>query len=230
MSYEVLLVEDDPQIRENIKDFFLGKKDNQIHIVVAEDGNEGLDAIYEKEYDLVMLDIMLPGIDGFHLCRQLRSISVCPIIFLTARAQESDVLYGYSLGCDDYMVKPFLISELYAKVNALLRRSKGLVGKEELYCGKIFMNPVTFEVLIRDVEEEKRVDLPPKEYMILKYLLERKGQVLGREELLTRIWGYDYEGNDRVVDNHVKKLRKALGDSGKQIKTVITKGYKIIEE
>lgn len=230
MSYQVLLVEDDPQIREVIEDFFSGKEGNKINIVSAENGNKGLDYIYDKEYDLVLLDVMLPGVDGFELCRELRSLSNCPIIFLTARGQESDVLYGYSLGCDDYIVKPFSLNELYAKVNALLKRSKGLVGAEELNCGKIYLNPATFVVRVLENGKEQTIDLPPKEYTILKYLLEHKNQVVAREQILFRVWGYDYEGNERVVDNHVKKLRKALGIAGAQIKTVVTKGYKIVEE
>lgn len=230
MSYQVLLVEDDPQIREVIEDFFSGKDNDRIHIVSACDGMEGLDCIYENEYDLVLLDIMLPGIDGFQLCRELRGISNCPIIFLTAKGHESDVLYGYSLGCDDYIVKPFSLNELYAKVNALLKRAKGLVGADALICGSISLNPVTLRVTVLESGKEVNVELPPKEYAILKYLLEHKNQAVDRETLLVRIWGYDYEGNERVVDNHMKKLRKALGFAGKQIKTVITKGYKIMEE
>lgn len=230
MFYQVLLVEDDPQIREVIEDFFSGKDDNKIKIVSVGSGNEGLDYIYDKEYDLVLLDVMLPGIDGFQLCRELRSLSCCPIIFLTARGQESDVLYGYSLGCDDYIVKPFSLKELYAKVNALLKRSKGLVGGQELQCGIISLNPVTFTVRIMENGSEKEIDLPPKEYTILKYLLEHKNQVVSREQMLICVWGYDYEGNERIVDNHVKKLRKALGVAGGQIKTVVTKGYKITGE
>lgn len=230
MSYQVLLVEDDPQIREVIEDFFTGKDDNKIHIISAKDGREGLDYMYEQEYDLVLLDIMLPGVDGFQLCGELRGMSSCPIIFLTAKAQESDVLYGYSLGCDDYIIKPFSLNELYAKVNALLKRSKGLVGTEELSCGQILLNPVSLTVKVLEDGKEQLIQLPPKEYTILKYLLEHKDQVVGREQLLVRIWGYDYDGSDRVVDNHIKKLRKALGKAGSQIKTVVTKGYKIAEE
>ncbi len=230
MSYQVLLVEDDSRIREVIEDFFSGKNDNTIQMDTAQNGNEGLDCIYEKEYDLVLLDVMLPDINGFELCRRLRGISACPIIFLTARGQESDVLYGYSIGCDDYIVKPFSLNELYAKVNALLRRSKGLVGVEELSCGAIHLNPATLTVSVSNGEDKKIVDLPPKEYTILKYLLEHKNQVISREQILIRVWGYDYEGNERVVDNHVKKLRKALEVAGGQIKTVVTRGYKIVED
>ena len=221
--YQVLLVEDDAQIREVITEYFNGKE--EIQISVARDGEEGLDLVYETEYDLILLDIMMPGLDGFQLCREIRKNSIVPIIFLTARGREEDVLYGYDLGCDDYIVKPFSLAELYAKVKALLNRSKGLVGTRLLQCGKICVNPATLTVTV----EGKEVILPPKEYSILKYLLEHKGVLVERETLLTRIWGYDYEGNERVVDNRIKNLRKELGDAGKQIRTIITKGYRMEE-
>ncbi|MBQ4059572.1 MAG: response regulator transcription factor [Lachnospiraceae bacterium] len=221
--YQVLLVEDDAQIREVITEYFNGKE--EIQISIARDGEEGLDFVYETEYDLILLDIMMPGLDGFQLCREIRKNSIVPIIFLTARGREEDVLYGYDLGCDDYIVKPFSLAELYAKVKALLNRSKGLVGTRLLQCGKICVNPATLTVTV----EGNEVILPPKEYSILKYLLEHKGVLVERETLLTRIWGYDYEGNERVVDNRIKNLRKELGDAGKQIRTIITKGYRMEE-
>lgn len=223
MEYHILLVEDDKYIREIIEDYFSEQQENSFIIHSAIDGDEGMEMIYEREFDLVLLDIMLPGTDGFEICREIRRHSICPIIFLTARGRQEDILYGYDLGCDDYIVKPFAMAELFAKVNAILKRAKGLVGVKQLTCGNISMNPATFEVKVG----EQTIELPPKEFAILKYLIEHQNRVVEREVLLTRIWGYDYEGNERVVDNHVKKLRKALGDAGKQVKTVITKGYKL---
>ena len=225
MGYHILLVEDDAQIREIIDDYFSEKGEGNFILHIAKDGDEGMERIYEQEYDLVILDIMLPGTDGFTICREIRQNSICPIIFLTARGREEDILYGYNLGCDDYVVKPFSLAELFAKVNAVIKRAKGMVGHALLTCGRIALNPATFEVKVG----EQKIELPPKEYAILKYLLEHKGRVVERETLLTKLWGYDYEGNERVVDNHVKKLRKALGSAGGQIKTVITKGYKMEE-
>ncbi len=225
MAYQVLLVEDDAQIREVIEDFFAAKGQGEMQLHIAKDGTEGLAAVYEREYDLCLLDIMLPGADGFEICRTIRENSIVPIIFLTARGGEEDVLFGYHLGCDDYMVKPFSLAELYAKCQALIKRSKGMVACPEIVCGEIRLDPVRFTVTIGD----EQVDLPPKQYALLKYLMENKDRVLDRELLLTRIWGYDYEGGERVVDNHIKKLRKALGDAGAQIKTVLKKGYKIAE-
>lgn len=223
MQYHILLVEDDSQIQEIIEDFFSEKGAEQIKLHIAKDGEMGMEKIYESEYDLVILDVMLPGIDGFELCKQLRKESICPIIFLTARGREEDILYGYDLGCDDYIVKPFSPAELYAKVQALLKRAKGMVGVKVLTCGNISLNPAKLHVEVSG----NIVELPPKQYALLKYLMEHKGCVVERENLLTRIWGYDYDGNERVVDNHIKKLRKALGSEGSRIKTVFTKGYKL---
>lgn len=223
MEYRILLVEDDSQIQEGIRDYFSEKSKKNIEISVASNGEEGIERIYEEAYDLAILDIMLPGIDGFTLCRELRGRNTCPVIFLTAKGREEDILYGYDLGCDDYIVKPFSLKELYAKVNALLKRAHGLVGAELLRCGGISLNPGRLLVTVDGAE----VALPPKEYALLKYLMEHQGSVVNRETLLIRIWGYDYEGSDRVVDNHIRKLRAALGSAGREIKTVISRGYKM---
>lgn len=223
MAYRILLVEDDHNIREVISDYFSSKSD--LLLTEAADGSEGLTQISENEFDLIMLDVMLPNIDGFSLCREIRRKSDVPVLFLTARAREEDVLYGYELGCDDYIVKPFSLAELYAKVQALLKRSKGMVLNRELRCGGICLDPITLNVNA----DGKDVELAPKEFAILKYLMEHKDWAVDRETLLTRIWGYDYFGGDRTVDNHIKKLRKSLGSAGDQIKTVMKKGYKITD-
>lgn len=219
--FQILLVEDDRKIREGIEDYFKSKRD--MELCTAVDGNQGMELIYEQEFDLVLLDIMLPGVDGFTLCKELRRNSDAPIIFLTARGREEDILYGYDLGCDDYIVKPFSLATLYAKINALLNRSKGMVRGKEMVVGDITMNPRTMQVVVAG----KEVELAPKEYIMLKILMENKNAVVSRDTLIVRIWGYDYEGDERILDNHVKKLRKALGDSGKQIRTVFGKGYRI---
>ena len=221
--FRLLLVEDDRKIREGIEDYFKAKDD--IELLVAVDGDQGMELIYEQVFDLVLLDIMLPGVDGFTLCRELRRNSDTPIIFLTARGREEDILYGYDLGCDDYIVKPFSLATLYAKVNALLNRSKGMVLGKEMVVGSIVMNPRTMQVMVN----EREVELAPKEYVILKILMENKNTVVNRDTFIVRIWGYDYDGDERILDNHMKKLRKALGESGKQIRTVFGKGYRIGE-
>ncbi|MBQ5316231.1 MAG: response regulator transcription factor [Oscillospiraceae bacterium] len=222
MSYTALLVEDDAQIREIISDYFLGKED--IDIVTAADGGEGLDMIHEREFDVIMLDIMLPGADGFTLCREIRRKSDVPVLFLTARGGEEDIIRGYDLGCDDYIVKPFSLAALYGKLSALLKRS-GSPSRTRLVCGRISLDTVTFTV----TADGRETELPPKEYALLRYFMEHKGWVIDRNTLLDKVWGEDYFGSDRVVDNHIKKLRKALGSAGTQIKTVIGGGYKIQE-
>ena len=225
MISEILLAEDDVQIREVIEDYFSDKGEGQLHLTTAENGSQALSLIRENEYDLLMLDVMMPDIDGFSLCREIRAGSDVPILFLTARAREEDVLYGYSLGCDDYIIKPFSLAALLAKVQALLKRANGTVCTQSLTCGAVCMDLKTLAVTANG----SPVTLAPKEFELLRYLLEHKNWVLSRDQLLDRVWGQDYFGSDRVVDNHIKKLRRALGDAGKQIRTVITKGYQLTE-
>lgn len=225
MSYQLLLAEDDAELREIITDYFIEKSEGFFAIDCAKTGDEGLQKCFEKEYDLVLLDVMLPDIDGFSICKELRNKSDVPIIFITARHNECDKLYGYNLGCDDYISKPFSLAELYAKVTALIKRTKGMVRNEIMTVGSIKLDPYRCTVFVNNTE----VILAPKEYAILKILMENSSHVVSRESLLIRLWGYDFEGNERVLDNHVKKLRRSLGDASSQIKTVIKKGYKLEE-
>ena len=229
----ILLVEDDEMIREGISDYLQGRE--QIYEVdCAATGQEGLGKIKEGGYDLILLDVMLPGMSGFILLRELRKSSEVPVIMITAKVREEDRLRGYELGCDDYVCKPFLLSELYAKVGAILRRSglgdadggDGEKGKHKLTCGKIQADLKMQEVWVN----ERKVDLTPKEFDLLITLLRHPNQIFTRELLLDLVWGMDYEGTDRTVDNHIKKLRKSLGVEGRQIKTIYSKGYKISEK
>lgn len=221
--YTALLVEDDRQIREIISEYFSEKDD--IRLYTAADGDTGLDMIREREFDVIMLDIMLPGTDGFTVCREIRRHSAVPVLFLTARGGEEDIIHGYDLGCDDYIVKPFSLAALYGKLIALIRRDKGIVADKTIVCGRITLDPVTFTV----TADGKEAELAPKEYALLKYLMEHVNWVIDRDTLLDRVWGVDYYGSERVVDNHIKNLRKALGSAGSQIKTVIGGGYRITE-
>lgn len=223
MAFKILLVEDDAEIREIITDYFMEKSEGILAVYTAETGIEGQLESIDGGYDLVLLDVMLPEVDGFTICRELRKNSDVPIIFITAKHNEYDRLHGYQLGCDDYVTKPFSLAELYAKVTALLRRSKGMVRKEVMISGSIKLDPYGCTVLVNDEE----AILAPIEFAILKILMESKGKVVSRDSLIIRIWGYDFDGNDRVVDNHIKKLRKALGPSSTQIKTIFKKGYKL---
>ena len=225
MGERILLVEDYDKIREIMCEYFTAKSNGNINIVSASTGEEGLELIQNSDFDIVLLDVMLPGIDGFTMCRKIRKTMNVPIIFLTAKTSEEDRLYGYEIGCDDYVCKPFSFAELYAKVNVLIKRANKTNENNIITCGSISLNTVSLELTVNG----KEIELPPKEFEILLYLLKHKGWVVGRETLLNRIWGDEAYVETRVVDNHVKNLRKALGDAGSQIKTVVSKGYKLVE-
>ena len=222
---KILLIEDDTEICEMIRNYFAGRG---AEVSSVNNGGEAFDLIREGTdgYGLVLLDIMLPETDGFTLCRQIRMRSDIPVIFITARGREEDILSGYDLGCDDYIVKPFLLSVLYSKCEALVRRAGSTDENKLLVCGGISLDTRT----LRCFAEGSEVELPPKEFAILRYLLEHENWVVTRDTLLDRVWGYDYFGSDRVVDNHIKKLRKALGSTGAQIKTLVGRGYKLTKE
>lgn len=227
MAYSMLVVEDSAQIREMIGDYFTAKGRNDFELFFACDGSKGLEMLYEKEFDIVLLDIMLPGASGFDICKQLRRDSACPIIFMTALGREEDILHGYELGADDYIVKPFSLAALYAKSLALVKRAKGTVLKgETAKCGEISLDALKMQVTVSG----KEVKLAPKEYFLLRLLMDNKDRVMSRETLITKVWGYDFDGDERVVDNHIKKLRKALGSQSKRIKTVFGGGYKLTEK
>ena len=176
-----------------------------------------------KYTDLLLLDIMLPGTDGFALCRAAREQGEAPILFITAREDEQDKLHGYGLGADDYVVKPFSLAVLYAKALALLRRARGLNAGNTLTAGTLSLDPERGIV----TADGRRIDLPPKEFALLRVLMERRNRVLTRDELLNLAWGWDFDGSDRVVDSHIKKLRRALGTHADCIKTVVKRGYKL---
>ena len=218
----ILLVEDDREIRDMICRFFQMKKDNII-VDTAKDGEEGLEKIFENQYDLLLLDVMMPCLDGFEVCREVRRYSDIPIMFITARTTQEDMLTRYALGCDDYIIKPFPLPVLYEKIKALIKRSKGLVRSDLLSAGKITLNPNNGVVKCGSQE----ISLKAKEYGILRVLLENKGNIVTRETLLNKVWGYDALVDDRVLDTHIKNLRKALGNCKEQLKTVRRRGYKI---
>ncbi len=222
--YRILLVEDDSDIQALVANYFT-KKENAFEVDIAADGQTGIEKAYENHYDCLLLDVMLPALDGFEICREIRRESDVPIMFITARTDESDILTGYALGCDDYVVKPFPLPVLYRKVGALIKRSKGLVRSKVFTAGTLSLNPNN-GVVISDGGEVK---LTAREYGILKVLMENKGAIVSREKLFTIVWGYDSDTDERVLDTHMRNLRKALGTNGKRIKTVIRRGY-IIED
>ena len=219
--YRVLLVEDDSQIRQVIGDYF-GRRD-QIALDFAEDGNIGLSKFLNGSYDLIVLDIMMPGIDGFELCKLIRKKSDIPVVFLTGKVREEDALYGYEIGADDYIVKPFSIAVLYSKLLAMLERTTTEhESRKIIESGKIAVDPVKFEVTVSG----EIVDLPPKEYQILKYMMQHPGCAITRKLLLAVAWGDDMYITERVIDNRVQKLRHKLGKEGARIKTLIGVGYR----
>lgn len=240
--YQILLVEDDKKIQEVIADYIGEKGKQELHLTVAGDGKGARLAMEQTVFDLILLDVMLPDTDGFSICREIRSRDMVPIIFLTARGREEDILWGYGLGCDDYIVKPFSLATLYAKILAVLRRAKGEKFGTVLQIGKITMKLDAYQVSVQETQEAqskqaageqtepdggREIILQPKQYELLRYLMTHAGVVVSRDTLLDRVWGYDYMGTDRIVDNQIKLLRKALGSAGAQIKTVVSKGYKM---
>ena len=225
MNKTVLLVEDERRLREIVSDYF---RNEGFEVIEAEDGKKALELFAEHEIDLIMLDIMLPEIDGWSVCRRIRKESAVPIIMLTARSDEDDTLLGFELGADEYVTKPFSPKVLVARAKTLLKRADGVVGVAEenaMSLAGIEVNRLSRTVLV-DGEE---IILTHKEFERLVYLMENKGIVLSRQHLLDQLWGYDYYGDDRTVDTHIKKLRNKLGDKAKHIGTVIRVGYKFEE-
>ena len=226
MSFKLLIVEDSPELLEAANDFFREEGAGLWDIVTASDGNDAMDKVQNGSFDLMILDIMLPGASGFDICKAARKISDCPIIFLTALGSENNILKGYETGCDDYVVKPFSLRHLYAKSLALLKRAKKNVDSDVLQCGAISLNRKTMLVTVSGRE----IPINAKEYFLLVYLLENKGSVLTRHSILEHVWGDDLDVSDRVVDNTIRRLRESLGTASGQIKTAIGRGYRITEE
>lgn len=218
--YKVLLVEDEKRMQTIIVEYF---KVKNCEVYCAENGIEVLERLTNEKFDLILLDIMMPKLDGFSVCRQIRQTMDVPIIFVTAKSDEEDNLKGYALGADDYITKPFSLSVLYAKSMAVIKRAKGIVVEQKLQMNEICVDCLTHQVTIHN----KEVKLAPMEYKLLIYLIHNKNRILTREQILLKLWGYDHMGDDRVIDTHIKKLRKALGSSGKRIRTVIKVGYRL---
>ncbi len=190
--------------------------------ITADDGVDAVTVLKNNPVDLAVLDIMMPHLDGFTVCKLAREMCDIPIIFLTAKSAEDDKLKGYEYGADDYVTKPFSPSILLAKVNALLRRS-GTIAQDALHIGEIVLQPSSHAVTVHGDE----VSLTHKEFELLRFFMQNKNQVFSREQLLNRIWGYDFEGNTRTVDTHIKTLRQKLGREGRHIVTLIRSGYKL---
>ena len=217
---KILVVDDEARMRKLVKDFLT--RENYI-VKEAADGEEAIDIFFEdNDIDLVILDVMMPRMDGWEVCKEIRQFSKVPIIMLTAKGEESDELLGFDLGVDEYISKPFSPKILVARVNAILRRTNNLDENETLSAGDIEVNQAAHTVTVKG----KPIELSFKEFELLEYFIKNKGIALSRENILNNVWNYDYFGDARTIDTHVKKLRAKLGDCGDYIQTIWGMGYK----
>ena len=220
-SLKVLMVDDESRMRKLVSDF-LTRKGYQV--IEAGDGEEAIDKFYEdKNISLVILDVMMPKMNGWDTCRQIRKNSNVPIIMLTAKSDEASELNGFDCGADEYISKPFSPKILTARVDALIRRSYSIDSSEMIDVGGIVINKAAHIVKINDEE----IELSFKEFELLTYFVDNKGIALSREKILNNVWNYDYFGDARTIDTHVKKLRKKLGDKGDYIKIIWVMCYKV---
>ena len=217
---KILVVDDEARMRKLVKDFLV--KQNYT-VIEAADGAEAIDKFFESnDISLVILDVMMPNMDGWQVCKEIRRFSKVPIIMLTAKSSESDELLGFELGVDEYITKPFSPKILVARVDAILRRTNKISRDSIINAGDIEINIVAHTVKV----EGKTVELSFKEFELLDYFVQNKGIALSRENILNNVWNYDYFGDARTIDTHVKKLRSKLGNCGDYIKTIWGMGYK----
>lgn len=222
---KVLVVDDESRMRKLVKDFLVKRS---FEVLEAENGEQAVDIFFqEKDIALIVLDVMMPKMDGWQVCREIRERSKVPIIMLTARTDERDELQGFELGVDEYISKPFSPKILVARIEAILRRTNQFEKNEILVCGCIQVDKAAHRVMI----DGANVDLSYKEFELLTYFMENKGIALSREKILNNVWNYDYFGDARTIDTHVKKLRSKLGErGGEMIKTIWGMGYKLEED
>ena len=217
---KILVVDDESRMRQLVKDFLARQG---YTVLEAADGMEAMDYFYaDKDIALIILDVMMPKMDGWQVCREIRMHSKVPIIMLTARSEERDELQGFDLGVDEYISKPFSPKILVARVEAILRRTQGSGNADEISAGGIVVDKAAHTVM----SDGSPVDLSFKEFELLTYFMENQGIALSREKILNNVWNYDYFGDARTIDTHVKKLRSKLGDKGEYIKTIWGMGYK----
>ncbi len=219
-SLKILVVDDESRMRKLVRDFLTKKG---YSVIEAADGEEAVDRFFEtKDIALIILDVMMPKMDGWQVCREIRQYSKVPIIMLTAKSDEKDELQGFDLGVDEYITKPFSPKILVARVEAILRRSNVLASEDVLEAGGIVLNKAAHEVTI----DGQPVELSYKEFELLSYFLSNQGVALSRERILNNVWNYDYFGDARTIDTHVKKLRSKLKEKGDYIVTIWGMGYK----
>ena len=216
---KILVVDDEQRMRKLVKDFLIKKN---FEVLEAGDGEEAVEIFFEnKDIALLILDVMMPKMDGWEVCREIRQYSEVPIIMLTAKGEEKDELLGFDMGVDEYISKPFSPKILVARVEAILRRANAL-GDGEIEIAGITIDQAAHEVRI----DGKIIELSFKEFELLTYFVNNKGVALSRERILNNVWNYDYFGDARTIDTHVKKLRSKLGEKGSYIKTIWGMGYK----
>ena len=221
MKKNILVVEDEARLIEIVTDYL---EDAGFNVIQARDGKKALEEFENNDVDLVILDIMLPELDGWTVCRRIRKKSGVPIIMLTAREEEDDKLMGFELGADEYVTKPYSPKVLVARVKTLIKRitAEPVADENIIAFPGLEVNVKSYVVKV----EGAKVDMTPKEFDLLIFLLDNRGIVLTRESILNKVWGYDFFGELRVVDSHIKKLRKKLGSRADYIKTVVKVGYK----
>ena len=220
MNNKILVVDDESRIRKIIRDFLV--REGYV-VCEAEDGEAALDIFCSNnDIDLIIMDVMMPKMDGWQLCKEVRKLSKVPILMLTAKSEEQDELKGFELGVDEYISKPFSPKILMARVAAILRRTSDAASDEKLVAGGIEMDLAAHVVTI----DGKPIELSFKEFELLQYFIVNKGVALSREKILNNVWNYDYFGDARTIDTHVKKLRNKMGDKGEYIKTIWGMGYK----
>lgn len=214
----ILIIEDEISIAELERDYL---ELSGFEVEIETSGTSGLERALKEDFNLIILDLMLPGIDGFDICKKIREHKNTPIIMVSAKKDDIDKIRGLGLGADDYMTKPFSPKVLLAKANALLRRSSAIPA-DTVNAGKISIFPASHRVFL----DGQEITLTHKEYELLYFFMANPGQIFSREQLLNRIWGYDFEGTTRTVDTHIKTLRQKLGGESKHIVTLIRSGYK----
>lgn len=219
-NLKLLIVEDDELLAEAVGDYFSSKG---WKTETVSNGNLALERFETETYQLILLDVMLPGKNGFEVCRRIREVSDVAVFFITARVMEEDELNGYALGADDYVTKPFSLPVLYAKAMAVMGRVRGEDPIRRISRGDVTVDVRTHEVWV----QEKSREIAPLEYEMLLFFMENPNRIFSREQLLIRFWGYEFDGNERVVDNHIKKLRKVLEGSRCVIRTVRKSGYRM---
>lgn len=221
--YKLLICDDEIKIRTTLYDYFTAKG---FSVDVAENGKVAIEKAGENDFDLILLDVLMPITNGLVACSEIRKFTNVPILFLSALGEEEDLLKGYKYGADDYIIKPFPLSVLYEKIIKTIHRSKGINRNNQLSINGITLDYTTRKVLI----DNQEIFLPDKDFKLLALLMENSGIVLSREKILIKIWGYDFDGDERVVDTHIKRLRKALTTKSSCITTIIGTGYRFEKE